>query len=204
MDKTSNSIVNKITVFLLNDFKNNYKKHITAIIAFIALLITDIITKYIVDTNIEEGERIPLLGQHFQLVKFYNEGGVFGIMQGHKTFFLIISIIVFMLLLLFYIHEKHKSHLFSLSMGMIFSGAIGNILDRLMDKPGVVDFIYIGIRDGLMWPAFNVADMAIVTGAFLLGYVFYMQEREAIKTKELQQTNSIEKTEEKIENEYNE
>ncbi|MFW5807506.1 MAG: signal peptidase II [Spirochaetota bacterium] len=156
------------------------KKHLLAAVTFVLMLTADIITKSIVDASISEGQRIYVLGTFVQLTKIYNQGGVFGIMQGHKTFFLIMSIIVFILLLAFYFYEKQKTFIFSLAMGLIFSGAIGNILDRLMDKPGVVDFIYIGVEKVFMWPAFNVADMCIVTGAFLLGYVFWKQEKAAL------------------------
>lgn len=157
-----------------------------AVSSFTVFLITDIVTKHIVDTTISEGQRIYVFGSFFQLTKIYNQGGVFGIMQGQKTFFLVVSIIVFLLLLAFYFYEKQKTYIFSLAMGLIFSGAIGNILDRLMAKPGVVDFLYIGVEDVFMWPAFNVADMCIVTGAFLLGYVFWQQERATSLEKEEQ------------------
>ncbi len=175
------------------------KKHILAVSTFAVLLISDIVTKYIVDTNIAEHERIYIIGKFVQLTKIYNKGGVFGIMQGHKNFFLVVSIIVFIILLGFYFYEKNKTYLFSLAMGLIFSGAIGNILDRLMDKPGVVDFVYIGVEDVFMWPAFNVADMAIVTGAFLLGYVFWKQEREAMLQKKLEESKTEDPVEESAE-----
>jgi len=51
-------------------------------------------------------------------------------------------------------------------IALILGGAAGNLLDRLMDG-GVVDFILIYFR-GHEWPAFNVADSAIVVGAALV------------------------------------
>ncbi|HQK06518.1 MAG TPA: signal peptidase II, partial [Spirochaetota bacterium] len=68
----------------------------------------------------------------------------------------------------YYILEKNKTLIFTISMGLICAGAIGNILDRITGKPGVVDFIYIGDDAVFRWPAFNVADSSIVIGATLL------------------------------------
>lgn len=153
------------------------RNHVYALIIFAVVLCADFITKHFVDLNFLEGERIKFLGGFFQIIKIYNRGGIFGIAQGYQFIFLMLSIVVFFVLLAFYIietvHNRLSNSLFSLSMGLVFSGAIGNILDRALGKPGVVDFIYIGFEDFFMWPAFNIADMAIVTGALGLT-VFFM------------------------------
>jgi len=164
--------------------KENLKKYCTTSGVFALFLFLDIITKHLVEMNIGLYERINVVGSFVQLTRLYNRGGVFGIMQGHQMFFLIVSLIVFILLILFYVFEKNKSYPFAVAMGLIFSGAIGNILDRLLGKPGVVDFIYIGDDRVYRWPAFNVADAAIVVGAILLVAVFYVQERKNKKTVE--------------------
>ena len=65
-------------------------------------------------------------------------------MQGYQAYFLVVSIIVLIFLVLFYIFEKEKKPLFCYSMALIVSGAIGNIIDRISGRPGVVDFLYIG------------------------------------------------------------
>ncbi|MGL4368575.1 MAG: signal peptidase II [Spirochaetota bacterium] len=158
--------------------KNLYT-YLTTAGVFALFLAADILTKYLVETNVGLYQRIDVLGSFVQITKIYNRGGVFGIMQGHQMFFLIVSLLVFLLLLLFYVFEKNKNYSFAVAMGLIFSGAIGNILDRLMGKPGVVDFVYIGDDSIYRWPAFNVADAAIVVGAFLLIIVFYLQEKKA-------------------------
>ena len=80
--------------------------------------------------------------------------------------------------------EKNKTYLFCNSIALITSGAIGNILDRISGRPGVVDFISIGDDSIFRWPAFNVADAVIVVGAFLLIIVYYQDE----KKKKLQKT----------------
>ncbi len=162
------------------------KKHITAVGIFMVLLVLDIITKYLVETHVARGERIDVLGSFVQLTLLYNDGGVFGILRGHQTFFLVVSIIVFMLLLGFYVLETRKSWLFTVAMSLVFSGAIGNILDRISGKPGVVDFIYIGSDNVFRWPAFNVADSVIVVGATLLILNVIQEYREEKEKKERQ------------------
>jgi signal peptidase II len=54
----------------------------------------------------------------------------------------------------------------TLAVGMIFGGAVGNLIDRLR-WGAVVDFIDVHWR-GYHWPAFNVADSAITVGVALL------------------------------------
>jgi len=159
------------------------KKHIIAGILLLSTLILDVITKHAIVNNISLHERINVIGSFVQLTLIYNRGGLFGILQGYQMYFLIISIIVLILLVLFYIFEKEKRPLFCYSMALIVSGAVGNIIDRISGRPGVVDFIYIGNDEVFRWPAFNVADSVIVIGAILL-LIVYVQEE--IKRKKIQ------------------
>ena len=64
----------------------------------------------------------------------------------------------------------------TVALGLVCGGAVGNLIDRLRSSAGVVDFIDVGIRD-LRWPTFNVADMAVSVGAFLLAWVLWGEER---------------------------
>ena len=137
------------------------------------------ITKELAVAHIGLHERIDIIGSFVQLTLLYNRGGLFGIMQGHQLFFLVVSCIVLVLLLVYYIYEKVKTGLFCNSMALIMAGAVGNILDRLLGKPGVVDFIYIGSDDVFRWPAFNIADSVIVIGAALLMFFYYQEEKKA-------------------------
>ena len=61
------------------------------------------------------------------------------------------------------------------------AGALGNLIDRVRGPQGVVDFIDIGIGD-MRWPTFNVADMAVSTGAILLAYVLWHEEKTERRT----------------------
>jgi signal peptidase II len=153
-----------VNIMMEKEIKNT----LIGVLIFIVILGCDIITKALVEKYISIYERVNVLGSFVQLTLIYNQGGIFGILQGYQQFFLIVSIIVFMLLIVYFILEKNKTLIFTSSMGLICAGAIGNILDRITGKPGVVDFIYIGNDEVFRWPAFNVADSSIVVGATLL------------------------------------
>jgi signal peptidase II len=153
------------------------KKYINTALIFIASLLLDILTKYLVLLNFSEHEKFDLLGSIVQVTLVYNRGGLFGILQGYQNLFLIVSLIVLIFIVLFFIYEKNKSMIFCTSMALITSGAVGNILDRVIGRKGVVDFINVGISENLRWPTFNTADAVIVAGAFLLFIVFFTEEK---------------------------
>ncbi len=153
------------------------KKYIYAALIFASTLAFDIITKYLVVENIRLHERINVWGSFIQLTLTYNRGGLFGILQGYQSVFLVFSIIVLIFLIVFFVLEKNKTPLFCFSIALISSGAMGNILDRITGKQGVVDFIFIGSDRFFRWPAFNIADAVIVVGASLLFIVFFQEEK---------------------------
>ena len=61
------------------------------------------------------------------------------------------------------------------ALGLVCGGAVGNLIDRVRSPIGVVDFLDIGFRDW-RWPTFNVADMAVSIGAFLLAWALWGEE----------------------------
>ena len=154
------------------------RNNIIAGATLITTLILDIITKYLIENKFSSNEQADFLGGFLRITLVYNEGGVFGILQGYKTMFLIISTVVLLIMIAYYFYEKNRTLLFTVSMSLIISGALGNIIDRLIShRPGVVDFISIGVDGVYRWPSFNVADMVIIIGAGLLVIVFYREEK---------------------------
>ncbi len=154
------------------------RKYLTAIIIFTSTLALDIISKYLVVVHIGDHGRHDFLGGFLRISLVYNKGGVFGILQGYKNMFLVVSIIVLIIIGIYFFLEKNRTELFNISMSLIISGAAGNIIDRLIaDRPGVVDFISLGVDGVYRWPSFNVADAVIIIGAFLLILVFYREEK---------------------------
>jgi signal peptidase II len=153
------------------------KKYFLTAGMIILFVFIDMLTKYLVIQNITEFERINIIGTFVQFTLLYNTGGLFGIFQGTQNIFLIIRIFVLCLIIGYFKYEKNKNFLFCFSLSLLISGAAGTILDRIIGRKGVVDFIYIG-RDNLFrWPAFNVSDALIVFGAILLFIFLVMEEK---------------------------
>ena len=93
----------------------------------------------------------------------YNSGGAFGLLQGFPEFFLVATIVVAGLILIWARSIEGTRHV--LPLGLVLGGGLGNVFDRVVRDTGgrVVDFI-----DLHVWPVFNVADSAIVVGVLTL------------------------------------
>jgi len=134
----------------------------------LGVLIADQLTKQLWIRSYPEGQTIFQVGL-FKIVYIQNTGSSFGLFQGHSFVLTIVAIvgIVFILVfaLIFYPRFFPSDGLLGrLALGLILGGTIGNLIDRLRFG-GVTDFISIG-----WWPAFNIADSAIVVGAILFAY----------------------------------
>jgi signal peptidase II len=69
------------------------------------------------------------------------------------------------------------------ALALVCAGAVGNVIDRLRSRLGVVDFVDVGI--GLRrWPTFNVADSAITVGAIALAVSLWLEGRAQDRAKE--------------------
>ena len=102
-------------------------------------------------------------------VLVWNRGISFGVGNTNAIWssvgFAVIAIVVAALLLVWMARTTRAS--LALALGLVFGGAIGNLLDRFRFG-AVVDFIYVHIGAFNWWPVFNVADSAISVGAVLL------------------------------------
>ena len=160
--------------------REKIKLYLLPLVLIFAIVSLDIATKLLIVARLGKsfGDRIDYLDGFLRIALVYNDGFVFGLGQGYKTIALVISVLVLILMIVYYLFEKNKTPLFSTSLALIASGAIGNILDRLIPgRPGVVDFVSVGVDGVYRWPSFNVADSSIVIGALLLVIVFYREER---------------------------
>ena len=95
-----------------------------------------------------------------------NRGAAFGILQGRQTFFYVMTIIV-ILFLVYFVYKTDftlRNIPMLLVVILIFSGAIGNFIDRVK-RQYVIDFIYFKPID---FPVFNMADIYITLGCVFL------------------------------------
>ena len=93
----------------------------------------------------------------------FNPGGAFGLLPGLPGFFLVATVAVVALILLW--ARRVEDGRWIVPLGMVLGGGLGNLADRVLRDHGgrVVDFI-----DLHVWPVFNLADSAIVVGALLI------------------------------------
>jgi signal peptidase II len=126
-------------------------------------VVADQVTKAIAVASLERGEEVNVfLGLDMTYVR--NEGVAFGALSGGGAL-LVIAITVALAGLVVYFVANSDVPFLWLPVGLILGGALGNLADRARDG-AVVDFI-----DPIAWPAFNLADAAIVVGVLSLVYV---------------------------------
>lgn len=128
----------------------------------------DIYTKHLVQQTLVYGEQRPVCS-FFSLVLFHNEGAAFSFLAGaggwQRIFFTAIALIASLIIV--NLLRKHAGQkIFSLGLALILGGALGNLYDRVT-LGYVVDFLFFHYFTSY-WPAFNVADSAIVGGVSLL------------------------------------
>src|SRR5690606_2586208 len=104
----------------------------------------------------------------FNLVQVWNTGVSFGLFQEDSAIrsWTLVAIAAAVLVWLVLWLRRARTRLVALALGAIIGGAIGNIIDRIRFG-AVFDFIDLHAF-GWHWPAFNVADSAIVVGVALL------------------------------------
>lgn len=101
-----------------------------------------------------------------------NTGVTFGLLSGMPWWFLIGMAVAMALGLTVWLWRSGDL-LVSTALGLIVGGALGNALDRLR-YGGVTDFIDVYVAS-YHWPTFNLADVAIVLGAFVLAFESYVR-----------------------------
>ena len=150
------------------------KNIIILIILSLAFIGLDQLTKLLIVKNMEIGETIPLIKGVLHITSHRNFGAAWGILEGQLTFFILITILSLGIFVFLGkdIDFKNK-FIYSSSVAMLFSGTIGNFIDRIGGK-GVVDFIHFKLID---FPIFNVADICLTVGCFLLAFHIIFLEK---------------------------
>jgi signal peptidase II len=126
-------------------------------------------TKAIAESALVPGEHVDLaLG--IKLTNVHNQGVAFGLFGGGSEGVLALTLVALVLILVFVAREATGPGLW-IPAGLLAGGALGNLADRVR-ADAVTDFI-----DPPLWPAFNLADVAIVAGVAWLALVYLWQPK---------------------------
>ena len=141
-------------------------------------IIIDQLSKLFVDQSMKLFDSIPVIEHIFHITYVRNRGAAFSFLS-HASwrlpFFITISTVAALVILIAFQKLRDDQKLAQLSLAMIFSGAVGNLIDRIR-LGEVIDFLDAHWYQH-HWPAFNVADSLICVGVFLLAVDMFLEEK---------------------------
>jgi signal peptidase II len=141
-------------------------------------IIIDQITKIAIDRSMQLFDSIPIADNFFNITYVRNKGAAFSFLSNASwrlPFFITISAIAALVILVAFRKLRDDQRLAHISLSMIFSGAVGNLIDRVR-LGEVIDFLDVHWYRH-HWPAFNVADSLICVGVFLLALDMILEEK---------------------------
>ncbi|MBB5979018.1 signal peptidase II [Kribbella solani] len=132
----------------------------------LVVLLLDQLTKALALAHLTPGEPVNVIGSLLKFNLIRNSGAAFSLGAGYTPYISAVQIIVAIGVV--YLSRRLGSAGWALAFGLLFGGAVGNILDRIFRAPSpfhghVVDFLQTP-----HWAIFNVADMAVTSAAILL------------------------------------
>ena len=143
----------------------------------IALVLLDQFVKWLITVEIPYGHAVPVIENFFSISHVLNTGAAWGVFADHTWMLSCVTLIACIVLIYLISVSIHKW--FTASYLMIISGAIGNLVDRIF-RGEVVDFL--SFRFGTYdFPSFNVADICICCGCFLLMFLVLFATKEEHK-----------------------
>ena len=130
------------------------------------LVLADQISKFIIRNNMNLYESIVVIPSFFNITYITNDGMAFGLsFPGGKHILLVMTILLTGFIIGFLWKEREGHPLVKYGLALILSGAVGNLIDRLLYGK-VVDFLDLMIGD-FHWYIFNVADSSVTIGMVL-------------------------------------
>jgi signal peptidase II len=144
----------------------------------------DQLTKMVVLRFLDHSQERIILPGFFKFVHWVNTGAAWSLFHDKNTVLAIVSFVALIGLFIWRHHFDTRSVLGQISLGLIFGGILGNLLDRVLpSRQHVIDFLrfYIERRSGeeVGFPAFNIADSAICIGVGLLFILSWRNETSA-------------------------
>lgn len=157
------------------------KKHISCTIMIILIVAFDQITKYFASLKLADGSVAKFIPSVVQFKYAENTGMAFSMLSGARWVFIALTVVVCVGVFYYLFSNRCKSLWLYWSLGVILSGGIGNLIDRIRFGY-VVDFIE---PTFVNFAIFNIADCAVTCGAVVLvGYLLYDAFKDVKKPKE--------------------
>lgn len=148
---------------------------IKEILIVVLVLSIDLISKSIIQSNIDLHRQIYIIKNFFYITYTKNTGAGWSILKGQQVLLSLIALLVIIFIIVWLFRNKDEKKIVRFSVCLILAGAIGNLIDRVM-LGYVRDFIGF-IIFGYDFPIFNVADMALSIGvAILFLFAFFNKE----------------------------
>lgn len=157
------------------------RRYLFLMMVTVVIVLIDQVSKLYIHTSFYLGESIVVIPDYFNITYVRNPAAAFGILGStpeafRKAFFLILPPLAMLLILYLMRSTPAEDRWQVTALSLIFGGALGNYLDRLQ-YGFVVDFLDFHWRNAYSWPAFNVADMAIVVGSSILFFFLALQTK---------------------------
>jgi signal peptidase II len=166
----------------INRYGNWWRGGLFLLVA-VLIVAADQVTKLWIRSHLPVGKSFPEVGC-LSIIHVQNTGVAFGLFANQSVFLSIVAVAGIIVVLLFYRYLSAYGILGTLSLGLIFGGAVGNQIDRI--RLGyVTDFVLVRLWDDVYWPTFNVADSAITVGTIALAcFIFLTMRRSDGKSSE--------------------
>lgn len=133
------------------------------------VLVLDQWSKITIDSAMQLYQSIAIV-PYFNLTYVHNSGAAFSFLSGaggwQRWFFAVMALSISAVLAVWLYRLKNNETLLAIALSLVLGGAIGNLIDRLI-YGYVIDFLDVYYQTW-HWPTFNVADMAISLGVFLM------------------------------------
>lgn len=157
------------------------KKHISCMIMIVLIVAFDQITKYFASLKLADGSVAKFIPGVVQFKYAENTGMAFSMLSGARWVFIALTVVVCVGVFYYLFSNRCKNLWLYWSLGVILSGGIGNLIDRIRFGY-VVDFIE---PTFVNFAIFNIADCAVTCGAVVLvGYLLYDAFKDVKKPKE--------------------
>ncbi len=141
-------------------------------------ILADQATKISIDRSMQLYRSIPVIDGLFSITYVRNRGAAFSFLSDASwrlPFFIAVSLVAAVVILVALKKLRDDQRLAQAALAMIFSGAVGNLIDRVR-LGEVIDFLDVYWK-AHHWPAFNVADSLICIGVALMALDIFREER---------------------------